>query len=340
MSFAPLRLLLLSSLAALTVPAWAGEQISALQLDRLLDQASGKPDASLVKQLAGVELTERLSSEHLARCQARLAGAGARQQLLALADAAAFLSLPAEELPDLPAPPLDQQRSMLALTVKYVTTSMHQLPNFTATRTTSSYQRGAGKAWSLHSRSGMKVLYRGGEEVPEKSGALTAAQGLITSGEFGPTLGTVMLDAAQSNLSWSHWEQESRGRQAVFRFSVPVKRSHYQLSFCCVVSLDRLPAPYRAYSAYHGEIVIDPATGVILRLVLRADLKHTDPLARADLFVEYGPIEIGGKNYICPIRGAAYSVGGWSELGTWLNDIVFDQYHVFASTVRILPGRD
>jgi hypothetical protein len=68
--------------------------------------------------------------------------------------------------------------------------------------------------------------------------------------------------------------------------------------------------------------------------------------------IEYGPVEIGGKTYDCPLRSVSImrsrSVGILSEWGesfrtygpyaTMLNDVSFDRYHMFRSESRILPG--
>jgi hypothetical protein len=51
--------------------------------------------------------------------------------------------------------------------------------------------------------------------------------------------------------------------------------------------------------------------------------------------VEYAPVELGGKTYICPVKGVALS----QQLTTiCLNDVAFDRYHLYHATARILPG--
>jgi hypothetical protein len=72
------------------------------------------------------------------------------------------------------------------------------------------------------------------------------------------------------------------------------------------------------------------------------------------MMVEYGPVEIGGRKYICPDRsvvimrfrtvntlniwGQTFNVYGPYE--TRLNDTVYTDYHKFGSEVRMLPGFD
>jgi VWFA-related protein len=59
---------------------------------------------------------------------------------------------------------------------------------------------------------------------------------------------------------------------------------------------------------YHGALSIDPTTGAILRITLAAELKDDDPITRAAIVVQYGPVMIGDRNYICPIRSLAFSM--------------------------------
>jgi hypothetical protein len=113
-------------------------------------------------------------------------------------------------------------------------------------------------------------------------------------------------------------------------------------------------------SAYHGEIAVDPDDGTIVRLTLLADLDQADmstllqeseegtPLSMADIMVEYGPVEIGGKTYFCPTRSVAVSRartllvskrGQAATLGPekiFVNDVSYAHYHVFRSASRIL----
>jgi hypothetical protein len=111
--------------------------------------------------------------------------------------------------------------------------------------------------------------------------------------------------------------------------------------------------------AYHGRVAIDPASGAILRLMVSADLEPEDGITRADVAIEYGPVELGGKTYICPLRSVALSVaatiqqaaatlsnpaapsGGLNDIGiTSLNHTVFEEYHLFRGDMRMVPDAD
>jgi hypothetical protein len=62
--------------------------------------------------------------------------------------------------------------------------------------------------------------------------------------------------------------------------------------------------PFTAAPGYHGELFVDPETGIIVRLITKADLKNTDPVQQEDIRVDYGPVEIAGKQYIVPVNSS------------------------------------
>ena len=375
------KLVLLLLLAGIALPAVAARNITVEQLEQVLAAAHGKADAKVAQQLSGLELTERLSAARLSRWETDLPGPESRRSLVLLADVAAFLDPPAAEIPATPAPDFAAQRRMIALTVDYASKTLHQLPNFFATRDTVRFEdtpQGFRADTSeipyqpLHpvGRSTDTVLYRDGNEVVDSRAAKgnksqPAIQGLITTGVFGPVLATVLVDAAQGKLAWSHWEQVAAGPLAVFRFAVPREKSHYEVEFCCVTADNGSYRVFQQFSGYHGEMAVDPATGAILRLTLEADLKPADKIVRSDILVEYGPVEIGGKTYICPVKSVSisdapalgsnafelqrYRGGELLEhdsqtapvhLRAMLNDVVFEQYHLFRANARVLAGNN
>lgn len=110
--------------------------------------------------------------------------------------------------------------------------------------------------------------------------------------------------------------------------------------------------PFAKQARIHGEIAVDPATGEILRLTMQADLEPRLPLKRSDIMVEYSPVVMAGKTYICPARAVsiarqrrimdiqerAETFKVYRPFETILSDMVYTKYHKFHSTFRILPG--
>lgn len=366
------------SLAALTLLAKAADKPAAIgnltvaQLQQVLADAANKTDADVAEQLITLQLGERLSNDRLTQLESGLPGEKSRQALLLLADQSAFLAPPDADIPAASVPAPAETRQMLVQVVNYVNTTLRQLPNFIATRRTLAFQdrpkedvleANATVSYSylpLHyvGESTTAVTYRDHQEVIEDGLKRVSAKGqvggLVTAGEFGPILTTVAADALKGSITWARWERGVGGRQAVFHYAVPDTKSHYRVRFCCVVNgyaADGQPDMqiFDEKTPYHGEIAFNPSDGSILRLTVEAEMPAEGIVPRAGIVVEYGPIEIGGKNYICPTRSISILLAhinrpqgmysGASYKGpakTFVNNADFTNYRRFGSETRIL----
>jgi len=368
-------------MAGFALPACAAKHVTVAQLEKALDAASTSRDKEVAKKLTELELTERLSDARFAHLQAQMPGALAKQALIAVADASAFLKLPPSDIPATPAPDRAEQDAMLAKVLDYARRAIPRLPNFFATRETTRFEETPARPhqdarqWNiaipLHftGKSTETVLYRNGNEVIEAGAQNRKAfdsrgPALDTSGVFGPILPTVLADALQGTLAWSYWEQQPEGTLAVFRFDVPEKASHYMVTSRSLL-VENQHAP-----AYHGEIEVNPADGTVLRLTMVADFKSAGPVSEAAIMVRYGPVEIGGLTYTCPLKSVARSVVRSAQsaapaktytpsvmmdpnsmamidipkrdedasepLQIRVNDVLFKQYHLFRAETRIV----
>lgn len=365
-------------------PAFAANTVTVEQLRHEVAAWHKKKDAKVADRLNDLRLTERLNPSSLTALESALPGPKSRRALVALADQAEFLDPAPAEMPAQPAPSFDQQRAIVARSVNYVKAALRRLPNLFAREDTIRYEdlppglrneatNSILPYQPLHpvSRSVTTVFYRAGEEVDQEQAALKNGQsaqtaGMVTYGEFGSIFPVVYGDLPQGHLTWSHWEKGRNGLEAVFRFAVPKAASHYKVSYCCVNN-----ALFQQFSAYHGELTLDPAKGTILRLTLIADLDKDAPVKKADLMVEYGPVELGGERYFCPLRSISISVAPMvgagntgryalnqtsfyltrsavvgnspkgradAPLQSMLNETVFDHYHLFRADMQILTG--
>jgi VWFA-related protein len=358
-------------------PNPAARPVTVEQLEQVLSAAHDKQDAEVARQLSDLTLTERLSSTRLLACLAGLRGGKARQALVALADASTFLNPPASEISTDAPPDHNAQQRMTSLALEYLNKTLPNLPNFYATRTTVHYQetppfeKGDAKIsyQPLHIADTVKdtVLYRNGNEVVESDTGKHKQRKadepyLVTWGTFGPLLRGAMdkIFVAPGSLSWRRWEKGAGKSLAVFGYVIPEEKSSYRTGGCCLPDGDGTIA-FHHRAGYHGEIAIDPTTGAILRLELIFDLKSTTPDIRSAVMIEYGPVEIAGKSYICPVRSLSISRGRsvavlsetlnarektqWYEsfrtygpYATVLNDITFDAFHMFRTDSHMLPG--
>jgi VWFA-related protein len=357
-------------------PRVPARRVSVEELEQILTKASGERDDELSKQLAGLELNERLSSHRLLLWKKSLHGKKSIAALIGLADESAFLDPPQAEILLDPAPDSDSQSKMLSRTFAYLKEVLPQLPDFFAIRTTVEYEQPSPQRadtaktaladQSLHETETQQVTlrYRNGYEEQDAAkktpGSTTGKKDFNLVGVFGPLLGFVLVDATHrdSIVLWSHWERGERGRVAVFRYIVRVAEPHYDVMYCCLAG----GRTFLTSPRYLGELAIDPETGAILRLTMQAELgairePNLNPVRPADgagIMVEYAPVSIGGKEYICPQRSVAtMRVRTVSALTVWgqtfdiygpyetrLNDSVYTGYHKFGAEARVLPGFD
>ncbi len=348
------------------------EKVSVAQLEELVHSQT-----SLLQKLENLELTERLSTPRLDALLNSIHGEKERQALSADADLSFPLAPPPDEIVNRPPPPVEEQRVILRQTFDYLQNAIPKLPDFYALRSTVRFEESpaqVNESWkmlhqnqTLHSAASehATVLYRNGSEEVEKKKALSKrrvaggvrTRQLETRGTFGPILAFVLTAAAKSpeTLRWKRWERGKYGDLAVFSYRLAGTSDVPELTYCCLPQGNGA-TPYQNKADTYGEFAVNPATGAIMRIVISADLneeRNPDvPLIRSQLMVEYGPVELGGKTYICPQRsveisrgrserelhewGMIFNVYGYFE--TLINDATFAGYHKFGSEARILPG--
>ena len=367
---------LLAVIALFSPPTLPQTRVTVAQFEEQFQVLAQQKEGAAASQLSHFQLTERVSNSRLAELQSQGKGQLAWQILLYLADESSINDLPAADLPSAPPPDETTSDAILEHARQYVRGMRPRLPNFSATRTTTSFRVASREQMraeesqlqmqeltltrlrfrKLGAVAGSQqlfledsyqstVTYRGGFEVqipPETDGKHRplVPRAMTSAGEFGAILTLVDSDSA-NGFDWSHWEQGPSGLLAVYAFSVPADRSHFEVSG----PMYNLPdISSRHYPAYHGEVAIDPGTGSVYRLAVVADpsplsfdLRITIPAA---IVVEYGPVEIGGKSYICPIHSIAINQVIDSDQQpprTLVNDVSFTDYHLFRSDMRMLP---
>jgi len=196
--------------------------------------------------------------------------------------------------------------------------------------------------------------------------------GLTSWGEFGPILEIVLVDAARGRLKWSHWEQRESKPVAVFQFIVDRPNSHYSVAFKDQTLGEPVGGSYgsrngegvskgqvkedgtqpaRGAVGYHGYLTIDPDTGTILRITIQADLPRDNPVHKADMMVEYGPVQIGPELHICPTRSVSIFFSDTllqsspiaavvHAVEQQLNDVRFVDYRRFGSEATLVMNAE
>lgn len=131
----------------------------------------------------------------------------------------------------------------------------------------------------------------------------------------GLSLITVLADLAKTTPTWLRWESINTRQTAVFAFNIQRKQSSYKINYCCFPQDEHIGsqmgfagnngtatsfAPYKSAPGYHGELYIDGKTGLIVRLITRADPKVTEFVHQEDIRTDYEPTMVGNTPYVLP----------------------------------------
>ncbi|MGC1422201.1 MAG: hypothetical protein WA815_07605 [Terracidiphilus sp.] len=311
-------------------------------------------DDELAPRIAGIDLTERLSTITMYRLVGKYnLGTRVQQALEQLADRSALLKLPPGEQLNKPQPDAEAQQAMLQQSRAYVLRELSHLPNFVASETTTRYddsptlkyfqgitdQAGFHRVGTLQ----RQITFQDGKEVTDNSmgtnNPKSKDSGLESRGEFGTEAAVVLMDVEKGSVVFDHWEQSMAGPAATYRYSVPRESSHYEVTNACQnhVSFHEIPG-------YSGEIALDPRSGAILRMTLVAESKPGDPLSHVASVIEYGPVVLGNHRSICPLRSLTFMVEESNGCGkhklqkpiAMINRTIFSNYHRFGSSATMI----
>ncbi|MGA2538387.1 MAG: hypothetical protein ABSF53_20425 [Terracidiphilus sp.] len=144
----------------------------------------------------------------------------------------------------------------------------------------------------------------------------------------GPALGSVIEEAqATGKINFLRWETVNGKAAAVFAYSVDKKKTHYAVNYCCFPDVDQAgmlsysarsqgSGPqahgnlqtatswknYKATVPYHGEVFVDPDSGIVVRLVTQAEFKGGEVVHQEDQRIDFAPVSIGGKDLVLPVK--------------------------------------
>lgn len=349
----------------LLTPVRGASRVTVVQLEEFLNSSrtAKLSDTEIADRLSRVTLAEQLTSATLARILSGVSiGPKTAEQLQLLRATSIFEVPPGSELPGSQVPSTATQEEILGAAREYVNGALHLLPDLFAIRLTKSFDNQPVSEGKKHPKPTIamhfigeyrrEIAVRAGREVNRPVGGAgdrgtEGLGGFSTRGEFGAILAIVLDDAFNGNVVWSRWQTSETGKRiAVFRYAIPRSGSHDTVDFCCYSKSEDTPAIYSFHDkpGYDGEIYIDPMSGEIDRITLKAVLSEDDPVTVSDVAVQYGQVSIGGKQYVCPIWSVAISelhnraiekIDGVG-IERHVNVVQFRSYHKFGSTSRIV----
>ncbi|MGA3205870.1 MAG: hypothetical protein ABSF12_25535, partial [Bryobacteraceae bacterium] len=179
------------------------------------------------------------------------------------------------------------------------------------------------------------TFQKGAEQIPpEKEKTNWGANGKIALLGQPPVLTTVLQQAqAAGKITWIRWETISGKQAAVYSFAVDKKNTHYAVNYCCFPEMSQAgPMTMRGGSGsgagtappggtgmgnyltnatwrnlkltvpYHGQVFVDPDSGIIVRLDTEAEFKSSELVRQENQCINYGVVTVGDKPLVLPVR--------------------------------------
>lgn len=199
--------------------------------------------------------------------------------------------------------------------------------------TGSSFSNGFQYIRYINSTEAQVATEHGAERLSsEKDKTPWGANGMIALLDPPPVLGAVFQEAQSAgDVKWLRWEMVNGKQTAVFSFAVPRKKAHMPVDVCCFPDVQQTGTvsftsaatagmnggsggasgnlqsnttyhPYKTNVPYHGQFFIDPDSGIVVRMITQPELKTTDVVHREDTRIDYGPVSVGSKTMVLPVK--------------------------------------
>jgi hypothetical protein len=162
--------------------------------------------------------------------------------------------------------------------------------------------------------------------LPQERGQW-GANGMLALLGQAPVLTTVFDEAQKAGkIRFLRWEMVNGKQTAVYAFNVDKKNTHYAVNDCCFPDVSQsgrvtfssaslggggakgnmqTTTSYNFYKAtvpYHGDIFVNPETGIVVRLITQAEFKTSDVVHQEEQRIDYGPTQVGDKTLVVPVR--------------------------------------
>jgi hypothetical protein len=324
------------------VPAWSAKKVTVAELREMLASMhkESKDDEAVAAALKQVQMSEELDRNAMNNLGEYVPGQLATEQLYVLEARSAMFAPPASsDIPTAAAPDAASQKTILDKAETYATKTYDQLPALTANKTIRRFQDNAEVAtpaagnpkdttvvnpWQfvryINVASTDVSSEHGVEKLPaDKDKTPWGKNNMIAIQQPDASLSQVFQEAkGGGTINWLRWETVGGKQLAVFSFDVPKKKSHLALNICCFpnsgqslvarVASDNLSQDetvyhnYKTVVPYRGELFIDPESGTVVRMITIAGLKSSDVVHQQDTRIDYGPMTVGDKTLIVPVK--------------------------------------
>lgn len=233
---------------------------------------------------------------------------------------------------DRPEQPAANYEQVLAAARAYASQYLAGLPSFMCSQKVEQFEANRkGKHWHKGDVLTSQLVWDQGHEQRTlkmvnqqavSNGALWRAP-LVTEGEFGNLLDSILGDSSRAEFAWRGWGQVNNKPVAVLSYRVDQQHSPWKLELGAL----------QANIAFHGLVYTDAETGTVWRITNDADQLpaelRTKSVART---VDYGEVAIGEGRYVLPVHASILLDTGKGQIR---NELRFEAYQKFAVNSHI-----
>jgi hypothetical protein len=302
----PLALAILAAVTPLGAATNTVDDVVRLVRDAVRQSQS---DGDLARALHRLNLKARLDNRTAEEMESQAPGPKSIAELERLREVTRDMPPPAEppRFDSPPAPTPDELREAVEAARRKALAYTANLPDFICTETVRRYESATGRGnWALKDSLTLQLTYFGQREdykltaMNGRNTGLTYEQlsGAVSKGEFGSMLLEVFLPESQAAFRWSNWTTLRHRPACVVSFRVEARNSRYVL-----LVGQHGQGGVSLVAGERGLVYIDRETQAVMRLDSQADSLPDDfPLAGATQTLDYGPVEVGGRSFLLPLR--------------------------------------
>jgi hypothetical protein len=334
-----LAMLAFPALAADPPPATVNDVVALVRAGL----AANHDDKQIAKALSKVRLRECLDAYPVEELESAGAGPKTLLELRHLREISEELPLP-EELPKFNLPAVPSPEEMLAAVHQarvYALNYAAHLPDFLCNETVERFQDIGGKGnWDKKDVLGVKLSYLDHAEdyhLTTLNGHPTmqsfqSMQGAWSQGEFGSMMLEVFVPESHAQFRWDHWTHLRKRPTQVYSYRIKEGTSHYKLAY------GTGSIPDEVIVGLEGLVYLDGETNDIVRLTNRAvDIPVDFPVRQALTVLDYAPQDVGGKQYVLPLRAEVRMGTGYIHTK---NEVTFSGFRKFQGESTITFDTD
>ncbi len=126
---------------------------------------------------------------------------------------------------------------------------------------------------------------------------LESVGGASSQGEFGSKLLLIFHPISKADFAFEEWSTLGDKRVAVYTYRVKRVNSHFEMRV----------AGSSVVAGYHGEIFIDEASHMVMRIAETIDIPDGFPVQFSHNTGDYDFVDVSGHQYLLPVRCEAMS---------------------------------